>query len=124
VQPSGPHVLLVWSKTPLQDVVRQLLMPVCQVTFVVLMQVVCGLDHTLAVSGSGKVYAFGDNSLCQLGRAGSMGVQMGADPDAWIIQDEEGHDITFAKVTTLLCHAVGSAGHDWNLFPAVTHRVF
>ena len=57
------------------------------------------MDHTLAVAQDGQVYAFGDNSLCQLGRAGSMGVQApSADPAEWIIRDEDGDNITFTKV--------------------------
>lgn len=64
------------------------------------LQVVCGLDHTLALSQAGRAYAFGDNSLSQLGRAGSMGVQT---PDTtcqdWILHDEDHEPIHFTKVT-------------------------
>ena len=64
-----------------------------------MVQVVCGLDHTLAVADNGKAFAFGDNSLHQLGRVGSMGVQpSSADVDTWIVRDEDGADIEFAKV--------------------------
>ena len=63
------------------------------------LQVVCGLDHTLALSQAGRAYAFGDNSLCQLGRAGNMGVQT---PDTtcqdWIVHDEDREPICFTKV--------------------------
>lgn len=62
-------------------------------------QVVCGLDHTLALSQSGIAYAFGDNSLSQLGRAGNMGVQTpDITPHDWIIHDEESEPIHFTKV--------------------------
>ncbi len=72
-------------------------------------QVACGLDHTLAVAQNGQVYAFGDNSLCQLGRAGSMGVQeTSADAAAWILRDKEGADIIFTKVHTCYSHTVSS----------------
>ncbi len=75
-------------------------------------QVACGLDHTLAVAQNGQVYAFGDNSLCQLGRAGGMGVQeTSADAAAWIVRDEEGADIIFTKVHTYYRNAVGSPVH-------------
>jgi len=75
-------------------------------------QVACGLDHTLAVAQNGQVYAFGDNSLCQLGRTGSMGVQE-TSPDAagWIVRDREGADIIFTKVHTYCSHAVSSPAH-------------
>ena len=63
------------------------------------LQVVCGLDHTLALSQTGKAYAFGDNSLCQLGRVGNMGVQTpDTTPDSWIIHDEDRAPILFTKV--------------------------
>ena len=63
------------------------------------MQVVCGLDHTLAVSYTGEAYAFGDNSLCQLGRVGDMGVQTpDTTPHNWIIHDEDHAPIQFTKV--------------------------
>ena len=66
---------------------------------------VCGLDHTLAVARNGQVYAFGDNSLCQLGREGSMGVHpASADITGWLIRDSDGSDITFAKVLVSLVH--------------------
>lgn len=32
------------------------------------LQVVCGFDHTLVLAQDGSLFAFGDNSLCQLGR--------------------------------------------------------
>lgn len=63
------------------------------------LQVMCGLDHTLALSQTGKAYAFGDNSLCQLGRVGNMGVQTpDTNPDNWIIHDEDHAPILFTKV--------------------------
>ena len=75
-------------------------------------QVACGLDHTLAVAQNGQVYAFGDNSLCQLGRAGSMGVhETNADADAWILRDKEGADIIFTKVHTNCSHDASSPVH-------------
>lgn len=62
-------------------------------------QVVCGLDHTLALSHTGEAYAFGDNSLCQLGRVGDMGVQTpDTTPHNWIIHDEDHAPIQFTKV--------------------------
>lgn len=85
----------------------------------------CGLDHTLAVAQNGQVYAFGDNSLCQLGRGGSMGVQApSADPDAWIIRDEDGHSTAFTKVGAHLQHIcqlrcsclAGNAQRCWHEF--------
>lgn len=82
-------------------------LPVC-----ISAQVACGLDHTLAVAQNGQVYAFGDNSLCQLGRAGSMGVQeTSADAAAWIVRDKKGADIIFTKVHTYCSHAVSSPVH-------------
>ncbi|KAL3146508.1 hypothetical protein ABBQ32_000759 [Trebouxia sp. C0010 RCD-2024] len=71
-------------------------------------QVVCGLDHTLALSQSGIAYAFGDNSLSQLGRAGNMGVQTpDITPHDWIIHDEESEPIHFTKVAAGLGHCLG-----------------
>lgn len=60
----------------------------------------CGLDHTLALSQTGTAYAFGDNSLCQLGRVGNMGVQTPTTTtaDDWIIHDEDHEPILFTKV--------------------------
>lgn len=59
----------------------------------------CGLDHTLVVAQDGRLYSFGDNSLGQLGRSGTMGVQTGsADPQDWIVKDEDGEVVRFAKV--------------------------
>lgn len=64
------------------------------------MQIACGSDHTLAVSREGLAYAFGDNSLGQLGCQGSMGVQHhDRDPQQWIIKDGEGSNLLFSKVT-------------------------
>ena len=63
------------------------------------LQIVCGLDHTLALSHSGQAYAFGDNSLCQLGRSGSMGLQTPNTSAAdWVIHDEDKEVIIFTKV--------------------------
>lgn len=63
------------------------------------LQIACGSDHTLALSQNGHAYAFGDNSLGQLGREGAMGVQTkDLDPQQWIIKDEEGADLQLAKV--------------------------
>ena len=64
------------------------------------MQVACGLDHTLVLTDHGQAYAFGDNSLCQLGRKGSMSsAEADTDPKGWLIKDEDGNDVTFAKVS-------------------------
>lgn len=71
-------------------------------------QVVCGLDHTLAVSQTGVTYAFGDNSLCQLGRVGNMGVQTpSTTPHDWIIHDEAHEPIQFTKVAAYGASNVG-----------------
>ncbi|DBA88888.1 hypothetical protein WJX79_001006 [Trebouxia sp. C0005] len=88
---------LIWQPQP-----ADLLSPVQ------IKQVACGLDHTVAVAQNGQVYAFGDNSLCQLGRAGGMGVQeTSADAAAWIVRDKEGADIIFTKVAAGLGHCLG-----------------
>lgn len=63
------------------------------------LQVVCWLNHTLALSQAGGAYAFGDNSLCQLGRAGSMGVQTPhTTSQDGIVHDEDHEPIHFTKV--------------------------
>ena len=81
----------------LQDV-----LPKAALSFVVNgfpLQIACGLDHTLALSQSGQAYAFGDNSLCQLGRTGSKGL-LGPNTVAadWVIRDEDREIIHFTKV--------------------------
>ena len=63
-------------------------------------QIVCGLDHTLALARGGEAYAFGDNSLDQLGRSGSMGVHMPQTNRAdWLIRDEDNQVLHFTKVS-------------------------
>ena len=64
------------------------------------MQVLCGLDHTLVVAQTGEVFAFGDNSLSQLGRDGSMGIEgASGEPQDWVVKDEDGEITLFAKAS-------------------------
>ena len=78
-------------------------------------QVVCGLDHTLALSQTGVAYAFGENSLCQLGRVGNMGVQTpDTTPHDWIVYDEDHQPIHFTKVAA---YGACSFGRDHCHYP-------
>lgn len=84
------------------------------------MQIACGSDHTLAVSCEGHAYAFGDNSLGQLGCQGNMGVQCNdLDPQQWIIKDEEGSNLVFSKVT---CPAVMDSFEGLCMLAALARR--
>lgn len=66
-----------------------------------LLQVVCGADHTLAVTSDNQLLSFGDNSLQQLGRrtAEPPGIHTTApEPLSWVVTHANGTTLPVTKV--------------------------
>ena len=52
------------------------------------LQVACGFDFSVLLAADGSLYAFGDNSLGQLGR--DTGVSNSDDLEDWLLKDSNG----------------------------------
>ena len=63
-------------------------------------QVACGMDFSLALSSEGTVFAFGDNSLGQLGK--QQPGPLSNEPDAWIVSDRDGAPLQATKASSWL----------------------
>ena len=63
------------------------------------MQVACGMDFSLAVAESGTVFAFGDNSLGQLGRPPGNRDNASSAAEDWILKDAGGSPLLVTKVS-------------------------
>ena len=64
------------------------------------MQVACGMDFSLAMAESGTVFAFGDNSLGQLGRPPGSRDEASCVAEDWILKDATGSPLLVSKVST------------------------
>eukprot|EP00887_Chlorella_sp_A99_P006967 scaffold2.g6967.t1 len=75
-------------------------------------QVACGLDHTLALAADGTLFSFGDNSLQQLGRPSPAQGEALVPPDAsaWVVAAGLGHCLGVMRDGTLTSWGWNSAG--------------
>ncbi|KAK9831040.1 hypothetical protein WJX74_000897 [Apatococcus lobatus] len=72
-------------------------------------QVVCGADHTLAVTSDNQLLSFGDSSLQQLGRsAEELPGSLASTPEAssWLVNNADGSSLPICKVAAGLAHCL------------------